>query len=166
MPDAHLGGSILVWARILGWGNKRIGAPLSGKASFIPAHILGVTSLFLSGCPVPTAPDPTSPTPPPVHSAQPEPWRGAAGHQKGRPAGHARWPRQRPEASGQARPVPRGQRNPPLVSIPEARPARTTPRLPCNRTRPGQAWPGTEGTAVPQGCSPAAPRLGASLVYL
>ena len=41
-------------------------------------YIFRVTSWFLSCCPVPTAPNPTTPTPPPVNSAQPE-WTLAAG---------------------------------------------------------------------------------------
>lgn len=173
MPDAHLGGGILVGAGILGWGKKRIGAPHSRKVSFIPAHIFGVTSLFLSCCPVPTAPNPTTPTPPPVNSARPEPWRGAAGHQKGRPPGHARWPRQRPEASGQARPVPRGQGNPPSVSIPEARrrrcaPPQHAPHPACRviASAAGQAWPGTKKTAVPKAAARGPPPAPRSLLNL
>ena len=163
MPDAHLGGSILVGARILGWGTKRIGAPHSGKASFIAAHTLGVTSLLLSGCPVPTAPNPTSPTPPPLHLAQPEPWRGAAGPRRDGPlvtrAGQDRGQRP-PGKRGQS---PGGRETHPWCPSPRPaggrapRPARTTPCLPCNLTRPGQAWPGTKGTACRRAAARAAP---------
>lgn len=148
IPDTHSGGSTLVVERILGWEKKRLGphtqekllSSLCPKPYSLYTYIFRVTSWFLSCCPVPTAPNPTTPTPPPVNSAQPE-WTLAAGS----------WP---PEvtapwspalAKTEARGFRASEASPPTgreihlwcqsprhARSGAPRPARTVPRLPCN----------------------------------